>query len=339
MHYLKTISTKRSRAVFGYHDGRVDDGESEEVVTACLMDCCKHVLALSGTPLPNRPGEAYVLARSLNWDSIDWQSEKAFMGRYNPVVRGQTADGKVWVDEQQGRLPELQNRLRAYFMTRHLKRDVLPQLKMPAYDLIQVEETRAVKQALEAERLLDIDPETLLGADGKIDGQVSTVRKQMGIAMAPQVGDYVAELLDNGEPKLVLFAWHIEVLNILEDRLRPYGIVRVDGSHSAKAKDRKVREFVDSPKMRVILGNTLSLGTGTDGLQLVSNHALIAEPDWVPGNNIQCFDRLDRGGQTRTVQGDIFVAPGSVAERILAAALRKGQTLHKVLDRQVENAA
>ena len=30
-----------------------------------------------------------------------------------------------------------------------------------------------------------------------------------------------------------------------------------------------------------MIGNTLSLGTGTDGLQKVSAHVLLAEPDWV----------------------------------------------------------
>ena len=337
VHYTKNIGSKRSRAIFGYHDGRADDGESDEVVTSCLMDVCDSVLTLSGTPLPNRPTEAYVLCRALNHQSIDFLSEKRFRERFNPQSKGKTSTGKVWAHEEQGRLPELQNRLRAHIMCRHLKRDVLTQLKMPIYDLIQVAETGAVKQALEVERLLDFDPEDLAGADMELLGQVSTVRKMMGVAMAPQVAEYVAMLLAGGEHKLVLFAWHIEVLDILCAALGKYGIIRVDGRDSGLSKDRKVKLFQTDPAIRVIIGNVLSLGTGTDGLQHICNHALIAEPDWVPGNNIQCFDRLDRGGQRLQVQGDIFVAPDSIAGKILASALRKGKVVHKTLDARVDD--
>jgi len=330
-HYLKESDSGRTRAIFGGGRDRAFDH---------LASRCGSVLALTGTPLPNRPREAYTLARALCFDSIDWSSEDTFKERFNPsmkveVVDPKTGRTKFFIDERTGRHAELQNRLRANFMTRHLKREVMTQLKLPVYDLIQVEETGPVKQALKAESLLDIDPENLEGADADVLGHVAVVRRMMGIAMAPQVADYVADLLDGGEEKLVLFAWHIEVLNILQERLAKFGVVRIDGSTSASAKERKVNQFIKEPSTRIALGNILSMGVGTDGLQEVAWHALIAEPDWTPGNNIQCFDRLDRGGQTRTVQGDIFVAPGSFAERVLASALRKNQITHKALDKRV----
>jgi SWI/SNF-related matrix-associated actin-dependent regulator 1 of chromatin subfamily A len=327
-HYLKEVDAQRTRAVFG--GGR-------NPLFPPLAERAERILGLTGTPLPNRPREAYTLARGLCFDSIDWASEEKFKFRYNPSRRGETPSGKIFVDERTGRHAELQNRLRAWFMTRHVKhgpRGVMQQLHMPIYDLIQVEETRSVKQALAAESLLDIDPEKLEGADMTMLGHIAAVRRMMGIAMAPQIADYVEMLLDGGEEKLVLFAWHIEVMNILEKRLEKHGIVRMDGSTGAAKKDRLVKEFIANPRIKIALGNTLTMGTGTDGLQAVCNHALIAEPSWVPGDNQQCFDRLDRGGQTRQVQGDIFVAPGSVAEKVLSAALRKNKVTHKALDAQ-----
>lgn len=217
-------------------------------------------------------------------------------------------------------------------MTRHLKRDVMPQLKLPVYDLIQLEETGAVKQALAAESLLDINPDNLEGADATALGHIATVRLMMGLALAPQVADYVDMLIDGGEEKIVLFAWHKEVLNILETRLQKHGVLRIDGSTPTAKRAHFVELFQVDQRYQIMLGNILAMGVGVDGLQHASNHALIAEPDWVPGNNIQAFDRLDRGGQQRTVQGDIFVAPNSFAEKILASALRKMQTIHKTLD-------
>lgn len=331
-HYLKTVDSRRTRAIFGGGERHPFDP---------LASRAGSVLCLTGTPLPNRPREAYTLARALNWDCIDWMSEDKFKERFNPSQRMERYDEKTqrtkfFIDERSGRHSELQARLRGNIMTRHLKREVMTQLKLPVYDIIQLDETTAIKQALAAESLLDIDPENLEGADAAILGDIATVRMQMGIAMAPQVADYVDMLIDGGENKIVLFAWHIEVLNILMERLSKHGPMRIDGSTGSVRKQKIVDKFIaSSPKEHnIIMGNVLSMGTGTDGLQEVSWHALIAEPDWVPGNNIQCFDRLDRGGQERSVQGDIFVAPNSIAERVLASALRKLKTTHNVLDRR-----
>ena len=328
-HYAKHGDAKRTRSVFGGGDNPVADP---------LISRAKKVVALTGTPLPKRPLEAYVMCRHLCWDSIDFMSEDAFANHYNSVQTGQyeRPDGSTgfWKDEWVGNEAELQARLRANFMVRHLKKDVLKDLAYPAFDLIRVEETTAVKQALSAERLLDIDPETLEGRDATALGHIAAARQQMGVAIAPQVATYVDMLVQAGEQKLVVFAWHVAVLDILEARLNEHGVIRVDGTDGAKRKYTKVQEFINDPSKRIILGNSLSLGTGTDGLQHVAYHGLLAEADWVHGNNEQCADRLHRGGQKNKVQFDIFVAPGSIGEKVLAVSLRDAQTVEKALDRQ-----
>lgn len=335
-HYAKTIDAKRTQAIFG---------GSRNAAALPLADRAERVVALTGTPLPNRPREAYVLARHLCWEAIDFLSEDGFKSRFNPSQtrskeirrpNGLTRTSVFEMDEEVGRTGELQARLRANFMVRHLKRDVMQELKLPAYDLIRVEETRAIKAALAAENLLDIDPDHLEGADADILGEIATARRLMGVAMAPQVAEYLEMLARGGERKLVVFAWHKEVLDMLCNHLRGFGVLRVDGSDSARSKDAKVQRFIRDPGMTFILGNVMSLGTGTDGLQEVATHCLLAEPDWVHGNNQQCVDRLDRGGQKGHVQADIFVAPGSIAERVLASALRKGMDSYKALDHRVE---
>lgn len=335
VHYAKTIKAARSRAIFGYHDHRVDDGESVETVTTCLMEVCERTLTLSGTPIPNRPAEAYVLARSLDWSSIDWMSEKRFRERFNPQSKGKTDGGKVWTHEEEGRLPELQCRMRAHFMCRHLMKDVRHQLKAafpdPIYDLIYLDETAAVKLALEAERALDLDPNDLMGIDFEILGAVSTVRLQMGVAMAPQVAEYLTTLLEGGARKLLVFTWHKEVTDYLRTQLAPFGVVWSDGRNTSM-KDRVVQQFIRDPEINVLIGNILTLGTGTDEIQYVANHCLFAEPDWVSGNNDQGVKRLARVGQENRVLADFFLVRDSMAERVLGASLRKGRTVYKALD-------
>lgn len=328
-HYLKTVDSKRTQAILGGGIKRDFDP---------IVSKCEHMLMLTGTPLPNRPREAYTMARALCWDSIDWASEDTFRDRFNPsmMIEGTREDGTDYkfIDERSGRHSELQNRLRANFMTRHLKKDVLPQLKMPIYDLITLDADKAIKQALEAERMMDINPDNLEGANAAVLGHIAVVRRMMGIAMAPHIAAYLDMLILGGEEKLTVFAWHIEVLNILEEALQKHGVVRIDGRTSPSRKDALIQHFIKSPEVKFCIGNIQSMGTGTDGLQEVCTHALIAEPSWTPGENIQCFDRLHRFGQEGQVLGDIFVAQGSVAERVLASALRKLMVTDAALDRK-----
>ncbi|TAL04900.1 MAG: DEAD/DEAH box helicase [Rhodospirillaceae bacterium] len=218
-------------------------------------------------------------------------------------------------------------------MSRHLKRDVLTDLKLPSYDLVRAETTGAVRAALAAEKLLDLDGavDDLHGM--VVDGAVSTVRRQMGEALAPQVVGYAELLLTGGVEKLVIFYWHKSVGDVLQKGLHKWGVAKVDGNTSTAARTVSIHRFINDPTCHVIIGNVLSLGTGTDGLQTVSSNALIAEPSWVPGENVQAIDRLDRFGQKRTVMADIFVAPGSFSEKVLARSLRKAHVIDKTLDR------
>ena len=276
------------------------------------------------------------MARGLCWDSIDFLSEEKFRERFNPSQQGETPDGKIYIDERSGRHFELQARLRANFMVRRLKRDVLPQLKLPVLDIVHVEETGPVKAALQAEKLLDIDPENLEGLDMSVQGQIATVRRMMGLAIAPLAADYVDMILEGGEEKVVVFAWHIEVLDILMKKLAKYQPLRIDGSTPAQRKPAIVAEFA-RPGRRLLIGNLLSLGTGTDGLQDACQRGVAAECDWTPGNNIQCIDRLDRMGQTGQVLFDFLCARGSYSEHVLGTSLRKGRVVHSALDQRLDD--
>jgi SNF2 family DNA or RNA helicase len=157
----------------------------------------------------------------------------------------------------------------------------------------------------------------------------------MGLALAPQAANYIKMLHEGGADKLVIFGWHIEVLDYLQKALDKIGVVRVDGRTSEREKINAIAAFRNDPNIGGILGNVLSLGTGTDGLQHASRHAVLVEASWVHGDNVQCIQRLHRGGQLSQVQADIFLARGSFSEHILGTALRKGTIVETALDRSV----
>lgn len=330
MHYLKEYEAQRTKAVLG---------SKSDGAALALAGQCGAILGLTGTPLPNRPREAYTAIRGLCWDAIDFMSEDSFNERFNPVLRRETPEGKVFTDERTGRHGELQARMRTNFMVRREKHGAegvgyqLNIAHIPNYDIIQVEETGEIKKALAAERMLDLDPEELEGVDATCLGAIATVRRMMGVAMAPLAAEYIDMVMRGGEEKVVIFAHHHEVLDILEKELRKWGVLRIDGKLSSNQKQARVDQFVADPRIGCLIGNMQSMGTGTDGLQAVAWHAIFAEPDWVPGTNQQAVDRLDRGGQNIRVQADFLVAPNSFAEKVLGSSLRKLIVTNKALDK------
>jgi SWI/SNF-related matrix-associated actin-dependent regulator 1 of chromatin subfamily A len=333
-HNMKNADAIRTRAILGNAKGEFVR-KGEEPLKA-IVKSCDMALALTGTLLLNRPSEAYVLLRHFDWESIDFASEEKFKERYNRQAVIKTVHGKRHNLESTSLESELQNRLRVNIMARHEKRDVFPQMKPPRFEVIQLAETGAVKKALAEEGMLDIDIESFqTNKNITVDGHVAEVRRLMGVALAPQVAEYAADWLDGSDgEKLVIFAWHIEVLDILEKELSSYGTMRIDGSVSAQNRQKRVDAFIDNPKLRVSIMNMQSGGTGVDGLQKVCSRCFLAEPDWVPAQNEQAVSRLDRIGQENLVTAEIFVAPGSISEKILVKALEKMNTIFRVLDKQ-----
>lgn len=333
-HKMKNIEALTTRAIIGNSRGDYQHGEYK---MKAIAHHCRERLALTGTLLLNRPSEAYVLFRFFDWQAIDFASEDKFKERYNKQADMKTIEGKRFKLESTSLENELQNRLRVNIMARHEKKDVLKFMKPPRYAIVRCEENGPVRGALDAEGMIGLDiDEIQTTKDFEILGHIAEVRRLMGVALAPQIAEYAADFLEGSDEKLCIFGWHIEVLDIFENLLSNFGTARIDGRKSAHARQNAVDDFMKNAHTRVFIGNIQAAGTGLDGLQEVCSRCYLAEPDWVPAQNEQAVSRLDRIGQKEIVSAEIFVAPGSISEKILVKALEKMNVIHRVLD-QKEN--
>jgi SWI/SNF-related matrix-associated actin-dependent regulator 1 of chromatin subfamily A len=331
-HKMKNIEALTTRAIIGNSRGEYQHGD---IKVPAIATYCREHLALTGTLLLNRPSEAYVLFRFFDWEAIDFVSEEKFKDRYNKQADMRTIEGKRFKLESTSLENELQNRLRVNVMARHEKKDVLRFMKPPRFSVVTCAENGAVRGALDAEGMLGLDIEEIQTTkDFEILGHIAEARRLMGTALAPQIADYAADFLEGSEEKLCIFAWHLDVLDIFENELSQFGVVRIDGSKSARARQNAVDEFRNNSKVRCFIGNIQSAGTGLDGLQEVCSRCYLAEPDWVPAQNEQAVSRLDRIGQNEIVSAEIFVAPGSISEKILVKALEKMNVIHRVMDQR-----
>ena len=329
-HKMKNIDALTTRAILGNSRGEYQHGT--EKMKAIAHYCQEH-LALTGTLLLNRPSECYNLIRFFDHEAIDFMSEEKFKERYNRQADMKTIEGKRFKLESTSLELELQNRLRVNVMARHEKKDVLKFMKPPRYAIVKCEADGAVRGALDAEGMLGLSiDEIQTTKDFEILGHIAEARRLMGVALAPQIVDYAIDFLEGSDEKLVIFGWHLDVLSIFEEQLSRFGTVRIDGSKSPRAREKAVDDFVNRPNVRVFIGNIQAAGTGLDGLQQVCSRCYLAEPDWVPAQNEQAVSRLDRIGQENLVTAEIFVAPGSISEKILVKALEKMNVIHRVLD-------
>lgn len=326
----KTVSALRSRAILGNTRGEFQHGEDR---LPAIASYARHKIALTGTPLLNRPAEIWNLLRYFDPEAIDYMGEEEFKQRFNRQADMRTLSGKRFKLESTSLEQELQNRLRVNIMARHLWGEIPGNDRPPIFGLVRVGENGTVKTALEAEDLLGLSVEEIQTTKDIVTlGHIAEARRLMGEAIAPQVAIYAAEFLEGCDEKLILFSWHHSVSDILERDLARYGVVRVDGKKSAKQKQNAIDDFIQKKEIRVSVMNMQSGGVGVDGLQKVCRQCFLVEPDWVNEQNKQAVARLHRFGQEDQVRADLFVAPGSISEKILVKSLEKAHVIHKVLD-------
>jgi len=331
-HYLRNYTAARTEAIVGSRDQKRRNARPGVIRNAA------RIVALTGTPLPNRPRECYTLARALNFEALDFMSEEAFQDRFNPsatfmMPTPENPNRRV-ILEKTGRLPELNARLRCNFMVRRLKADAAPGMPEKSYALVPVG-NRETEKVVKAERLLDINPDSLDAVPMDMQGHIAALRREMGLAKIPLIVDYVRTLTEGDDEPVVLFAFHREVIAQLTEKLAGLHPVVVTGSTSPRQRLQACQTFAEDPRCRLFIGQLQSAGTGVDGLQKRSCRAIFAEPSWVPGENEQCVDRLHRMGQGRPVQADFLVAPDSLDERIIARAIEKLRVAHVALDNRL----
>lgn len=335
-HYLKDPKgNKRTRAI-------------------CAPDMLPSVVGrtdlLTGTLMPNQPIECYNAMRLLDWSSIDYMSEDAFRNFYYGkgfgFVNARVAGTNKWeakpsnqVRNQPRNLDDLQARLRRHLMIRRLKEDVLAELPAKQWHPFPLAMTSGIRDALShpgwkrAEKLYGLNAGAF-DAGVPIDGEISTARRLLGEAKADAVADYIEDLIKlEGKEKLIVTCWHRSVIDLLRDRFHKakFQWVEMVSGMSDRAKESAKEQFQTDPRKTIILGQSMVMGLGHT--LTAAQDVVMAEFDWVPGNNDQVLDRVHRMGQRGSyVLGHLPVVPGTLDERVLSTAIEKDQHIHAALD-------
>ena len=287
-HYVKSPTAQRTRAVI-------------ELAERLAPDALR--LALTGTPVVNRPAELIPQLRALG-RLQEYGSARSFEHRYATVSARRS----------------LHMRLRGSCYVRRTKRDVLPQLpeKRRAVVSVPLANEREYRQAeagfitwlleqieptgsavlpetIRAIALVRLTALRRLAARGKLDAAISWI-----------------EDFRQSEERLVVFAHHREIQHALLDRFPDSA--RILGTDRLEEREANVRRFQadDGPSLCVA-----SLEVASHGFTLTAAvNVAFLELAWTPAKHDQAEDRLHRIGQERSVTAWYLLAADTIDERI-----------------------
>jgi SWI/SNF-related matrix-associated actin-dependent regulator 1 of chromatin subfamily A len=330
---LKNPKSQRSLAVLHPTEG--------------LMQRARRCAFLTGTPLENYPKELWPIAAAIcpakfgNWNEF----AKRYCGLH-------TEPGRGVVDTGSGNLGELQQRLRASFMIRRLKTDVLKELPPKRRQLIVLGNSKVDWSSDPAfalwKKLYEADYEAKLAAleaaqtqaeytvaalhleefTGVAFQEISEFRHKTALAKLPACIEYVDKILETGIDKLVIFAHHQDVLDQLEAH---YGAAAVALHGRTKSSEREavVRRFQEG-SAKIFIGGLKAAGVGLN--LFVASTVIFIEIDWNPAVLTQAEDRLCRIGQKKMVHVIHLVLEGTLDINIVKRIIAKQNVIDKALN-------
>lgn len=312
-HYCKNAAAKRTQAVARLAASVPNEGL---------------VLALTGTPVMNRPPELISQLRIIG-RLPDFGSGAQFGRRFKGI------DAHM----------RLHWHLRSRCFVRRLKADVLPQLPAKTRTVVPVEldneaeyrlaETDVIAwlrsrpldlkeldakiaAALRAERLVRLNALKLLAARGKLHAALA----------------WIHDFCSSGE-RLVVFARHREVQRAVIERF-PHAL-HILGEDSHAARDASVSAFQaadDSGNQLIVC----SLEVAGQGLTLTqASNVAFLELDWTPAKHDQAEDRCHRIGQQDAVNAWYLLAANTIDETMANLLERKRAIIGAVTDGREED--
>jgi hypothetical protein len=311
-HYCKNAAAKRTQAV-----ARLANRVPSEGL----------VLALTGTPVMNRPGELIAQLRIIG-RLADFGSGAQFGRRFKG------ADAHM----------RLHWHLRSRCFVRRLKVDVLPQLPAKTRTVVPVEldneaEYRLAEKdviawlrsrpldlseldakvaaALRAERLVRLNALKMLAARGKLHAALA----------------WIHDFCSSGE-RLVVFARHREIQRAVVARF-PHALhILGEDSHAARDASLEAFQTADNSENQLIVCSIEVAGQGLT-LTQASNVAFL-ELDWTPAKHDQAEDRCHRIGQQDAVNAWYLLAAGTIDETMATLLERKRAIIGAVTDGREE---
>jgi SWI/SNF-related matrix-associated actin-dependent regulator 1 of chromatin subfamily A len=287
-----------------------------------------HVIAMSGTPILNRPFEIYNAVNLVNPLVLPefWTFTKRYCNRHH--------DGFGWNYNGSSNEMELNEILTESVMIRRLKKDVEIQMPEKTWSYVPMEmdnwmEYYAAEQDF-IQYLRDRKGKRIADKAEKAEHLVKTeTLKQIAVrGKIKQCISWIEDFLEV-EKKLVVFCIHRDIALELEQHFASRA-VKVVGGMTSKQKQHAMDRFQTSDDIQLFIGNMKAAGESIN--LTASSNVVILELPWTPGELQQAEDRCHRLTQKNNVTVHFLLARDSIEEKIASLLDSKAETIKAVTD-------
>ncbi len=306
------------------------DGRSQR--TKWVRKLCEglpRILALSGTPLTNRPADLF--------PTLNLLAPETFPSWWNYAFKFCSPKKNHWGWDFRGasNLPELNHHLQS-LMIRRRKEDVLKDLPPKIRSTVPVDmsiDSRTEYNQAHSDFirwLMARAPDRAYrAAQAEALVKVGYLKRLAGNLKMKAVCEWIDDFLSESDGKLVVFAIHKIVIQQLMEK---YGkiAVKIDGSVPISDRKTAVERFQKNENCRIFIGNVKAAGVGIT--LTAASTVLFVEFPWAPGDLIQAEDRLHRIGQQDSVNVYHLVARDTIESKLVNILQSKQGTISKVLD-------
>lgn len=294
-------------------------------------------VALTGTPISNRPDEI--------WAIINWLYP-GVLGSYQNFLDYYCIRNHWGGIFGYRKLEELQARIQK-FMIRRLKIDVLPELPEKIYYDVPFnlsDEETDLYEKIRKELLFEIEKELLNKIENPITIQQTLTKmlrfKQLtgsmellGEGKKSTKLEVLKELLPsilNGTQKAIIFTFFSSMADILERELAEYKPLKITGD--VKGREEIIKKFNENPEHRIFI----STSAGQYGLNLQSASVLFHyDNEWSLAKMEQRVGRLHRIQQKENVLIYYLTARNTIDEYIKKVLFKKQELSNKLLSDNV----
>jgi len=299
-----------------------------------------HVLALSGTPILNKPMEFFNILNLL--------APTVFKSQYifGEQFCGMKHNGYGF-DYAGATNVELLNFLLKSIMIRREKKDVLKDLPPKRREfkfigipnkIIRMHEVAEIglQKAVKDYRVRGLSTEERSERRMLAITALNYLRQVVGMVKAEQTLEIVRPTLETGN-KIVIFGHHRAVLDKLEEDITEAGYtnVRIDGQVRGNKRQSLIDEFQNNPNCKVMIASILAVGMGVDFTS--ASNVFIVERQWTPAYEEQGEDRVWRLGQEKEVTVWYLVTANTIDDKMNSLIEHKRDMLSRIVDGKTPN--
>jgi SWI/SNF-related matrix-associated actin-dependent regulator 1 of chromatin subfamily A len=312
-HYIKNTRTKRAKSVIS------------------LGKKTPHILALTGTPILNKPIEL--------WSIVHLLAPHEFNDFRYYVKRYCDAKQKPWGWDYSGasNLKELNKKLRATIMIRRTKDMVLKDLpnrirtslvvdisNREEYDLAEKDFIQWLKQqGYDMRKIMQITYNEALT-------QLNYLKQLAGRGKLEATTEWINNFLENEQGKLVVFGHYKKNLYTLHENF-PEALI-ITGDTNMKKRNRIVEEFQNNRDKRLLIASIGATGVGLNFT--AASNVLFLELMWIPALHEQAEARCHRIGSKETVNIWYMIGNETIDEHIYQVLQQKTEISSAILEEQ-----